>query len=128
MLAYYGIFAPSGFLGQSVRGFTTVVILQPWSFNVGGVLQANIENRVGQPMNITAIYIIPSSGTGGVANTTNHTFTTAQKQIISASGFSSVVTTGSKTGDTFTYTVAIEYTTDGTSKFNSTGTVSGTFS
>ena len=31
VLAYYGIFAPSSFLGPTARGFGQIQVLNPWS-------------------------------------------------------------------------------------------------
>ena len=129
VLAYYGIFAPSGFLGQSVRGFTTVQVLQPWSLSQGGVFTANLENRVGSDISVSHIYIMSTDGAAvghavptTPANPTN--FTPAEKKIVT---FSTGLT--GTPGQTFTYTVSIEYGYGSTpTYFNSTGTVSGTFS
>jgi hypothetical protein len=130
VLAYYGIFAPSGFLGQSVRGFTTIVVLQPWGLSIGGALQANLENRVGSPITLNHVYLIDSNGAvSDVANTTD--FSTAQKQIVSVTlpaGAGTAIPATAKTGDVFTYTLVIEYLYGTSNYFNSTGTISGAFS
>ena len=130
VLAYYGIFAPSGFLGQSVRGFTTVVILQPWSLSTGGTLQANMENRVGSPIELTGATLTNPTdgslvGTGTITLPASPApFTTAQKQIVT---FDFGAISGVNVGDTFTYTLSLIYEYSGTN-FTSTGTISGAFS
>ena len=55
VLAYYGIFAPQGFLGPTARGFGQVQVLNPWSLSLIGHLTLNIENRVGGTINVTKV-------------------------------------------------------------------------
>ena len=125
VLAYYGVFCPSGFLGPSIRGFSTVYVLQPWNFQSNGNLTIQVENRVGASINITHFYgklgtsyADVSTGTGGLvipesgrSNFTNATFGN---------------TLAGASGSTYNLQLWIEYyTTDPNTKFNSTGYLSG---
>jgi hypothetical protein len=119
VLAYYGIFAPSGFLGCSVSGFSNIALLNPWSFSTTGTFQGTLENRVGQPITLTSVKI----GSTTVAD--NTTFSTAEKKIVTVTGLGGAVPANSKVGDTFTDTITIGYTTDAYAhNFSSSGSVS----
>ncbi len=132
VLAYYGIFAPSGFLGVSSRGFTQVAVLSPWSLDVTGNLRMQIENRVGQDIYLANV----SAATGSGVNTTLcvNTTTTFTPLVIAAGQKSNVFTVNcnagvgtGNSGATYTISAAIQYGLAGTTNlFNSTGTLSGT--
>lgn len=121
VLAYYGIFAPAGFLGPSASGFSQVYVLSPWDFNADGNATLQIENRVGTSINVTKIY-------GQVGTTTG---SDDVNQVISAGAKSGFITadldlTGTS-GETYQLDLWIEYfTTNENVKFNSTGTLRGT--
>ena len=128
VLAYYGIFAPSGFLGQSVRGFSTLVVLQSWSLYTDGTLKATLENRVGSPIQFSHVYLIdPNDPTkySDVVDTT--TFSVSQKKIVTFSLSGNAIPPSSKMGDSFTFVLVLEFLYEG-SYFNTTGTISGAFS
>ncbi len=122
ILAYYGVFSPGKLMGTSKVGFSQVDVAQPWSLNAAGALSLKVVNKVGQDINITAIYI------NGVSKPI-----TPSSVDVSAGATSDwiTVTTGStgKSGDAYKMDVAIEYylISDATQKhFNSTGSLSGT--
>ena len=56
VLAYYGVFAPQSLLGPSISGFSSIAVITPWDMDAAGNLRILLENRVGQEINITAIY------------------------------------------------------------------------
>ncbi len=136
VLAYYGIFAPSGFLGPTARGFGQVQVLNPWSLSSSdGALTLNIENRVGGTIAITNVsYTLTSGGSGTYYDdspsctsgcTTGTNVTSGGKAVIVATPVSGP--SGASAGDSWTATVTIYYDYGG-STFSSTGTLSGTYS
>jgi hypothetical protein len=127
VLAYYGIFAPAGFLAPTARGFGQIQVLQPWSVAaIGGNIQMNLQNRVGGDVTITNASVVVGSGTAIDYSATG---------VLVSSGSSSVVTftttgwTDQTVGAQYTATVTINYL-YGTpaALFSSTGTISGTYS
>jgi len=121
VLAYYGIFAPAGFLGPSASGFAQVYVLSPWDFKTDGNLTLQIENRVGTSINVTNIYGAVGTSTG--SDTVNEVISAGAKSdfIIAILGLSGT------SGETYQLDLSIEYyTTDPTVLFNSTGTLRGT--
>jgi len=146
VLAYYGIFAPSGFLGPTARGFGQVQVLNPWSLSATtGALTLNLENRVGGTISVTNVtYTLTNGGTGTgwaaiptdltcaansgcIAGSTN--LTSGTKGIFTAAptGAGHTATISGAAGSTYTTTVTIYYTYGGAT-FSSTGTISGTYS
>jgi len=142
VLAYYGIFAPSGFLGPTARGFGQLQVLNPWSLSAAnGAITMNLENRVGGTINVTSIkYTLTNGGTGtyegnitttpatlicsGCISTSGTDLTSGGKAVFTASpGASDVGTSGSSY--TATVTIAYNYS---SGQFTSTGTISGTYS
>ncbi|MEM5782050.1 MAG: hypothetical protein QXD43_02530 [Candidatus Aenigmatarchaeota archaeon] len=130
VLAYYGIFAPSGFLAPTARGFGTLQVRSPWSISTDGTITLDVENRVGQSINITDIYVTIGTWTSGhcdasqlneVENLASGNHKMVQCNLGSISPTPNV-------GEQYTATVTIQYTTDNTYYFNSTGTISGTYS
>jgi hypothetical protein len=126
VLAYYGIFAPSGFLGPTARGFGQVQVLSPWSLATTGTLTLNVENRVGETINVTQVNsTFTNGGTGSYKATLS-----PQVQILS--GEKKIVTApfggigNPTTGSSYTITLTIYYT-FATQTFSSTGTLSGTY-
>ena len=144
VLAYYGIFAPAGFLGPTARGFGQVQVLNPWSLSAAnGAMTLNIENRVGGTINVTNIsYTLETGGTGtyfadtgtgtltcssGCLNATERTVATGTQVVINAIPATGSQPSGLNPGNSYTATVTIEYGYGG-ALFSSTGTLSGTFS
>jgi len=127
VLAYYGIFAPAGFLAPTARGFGQIQVLNPWSLVAAdGELKLNIENRVGGEIDITGATVTiggnsyaygdPGSAPLASGNTTIIDFTTP-----------SPAWTAATSGSSYTATVTLDY--DYQSEgFSSTGTISGTYS
>jgi len=135
VLAYYGIFAPSGFLGPTARGFGQVQVLNPWSLAaVNGVMTLNLENRVGGTISITnitytltnggtaSLWAAPTCSSGCVGVSAN--LTSGSKGVFLISPTQTVIGTA---GSTYTATVTINYEYSG-GAFSSTGTISGTYS
>jgi hypothetical protein len=141
VLAYYGIFAPSGFLGPTARGFGQLQVLNPWSLSAAtGILTLNVENRVGGTIDVTTInYTLTSGGAGTyvstgadlkctsgcVTPTVDTNLTSGGKGVFVATVIP--VPTGLTPGSTYTTTVTIYYSYQG-GEFSSTGTISGTYS
>ena len=132
VLAYYGIFAPSGFLAPTARGFGQIQVLNPWSLaDADGALKMNLQNRVGGEITITEADV-----TIGSTDWVYSTVAGANSGKI-ASGSSDIITfsapapawdaAAQKVGDSYTATVTIKYSYGGTT-FSSTGTISGTYS
>jgi hypothetical protein len=142
VLAYYGIFAPQGFLGPTARGFGQVQVLNPWSLSSAtGALTINMENRVGGTIKITDInYTLTSGGTGTYVAAITSTECTSGCETGTndlTSGKKATIATGAITGwtaktagDSWTATITIyyNYPSDTTNQFSSTGTLSGTYS
>jgi len=133
VLAYYGIFAPAGFLGPTARGFGQVQVLNPWSLSATtGAMTLNIENRVGGTISINNItYTISQTTyfdetpacTGCIVTSTN--ITSGNKAVYLATP--TMGPTGVNVGDSYSATVTIFYEYQG-GQFSSTGTLSGTYS
>jgi len=130
VLAYYGIFAPAGFLGPSAKGFAQLTILSPWdlSSDVAGTLKFQVENRVGQEIIITGAKA--DTGTGGATTPCTNA---DLPQTVAAGGkypttglatYTCPGTAGGSTGSSYTISVEIDYTFGGTA-LKSTGTLSG---
>jgi hypothetical protein len=129
VLAYYGIFAPAGFLGPTARGFGQVQVLNPWSVVASdGEITLNLANRVGGEINITNIeYTI---GTMSVNCDTD------PAESVIASGSDAVMDctpssgwTAQTAGDTYSATVIINYAypSGPTADFSTSGTITGTY-
>jgi len=127
VLAYYGIFAPAGFLGPTARGFGQVQVLNPWSI-VGsdGTTTLYLENRVGGSITVDSLTINPD-GTGAITCTPAAAVAIdsgakATMQCTPASGW-----TAKTAGQTYSATIIISYTFQ-SNTFTTTGTISGTYS
>ena len=128
VLAYYGIFAPAGFLGPTARGFGQIQALNPWSLSAStGTLVMSVGNRVGGTVNFLEIGYTTDSGTTQNLGTLtgNTTLTSGSNGVISAAGTGAIA--GKTAGDTYTATVIIKYSYGG-QNFTSSGTLSGTYS
>jgi len=125
VLAYYGIFAPSGFLAPTARGFGQLQVRSPWSISSAGVITMDVENRVGQTINVTDIYATIGATSGTCALAAPETINSGEHTIVSCTLGGVTGTAGSQ----YTATVSIEYYTiaSPTYSFNSTGTISGTY-
>jgi hypothetical protein len=124
VLAYYGIFAPAGFLSPTARGFGQVQVLNPWSLVASdGALTINLENRVGGAITITGMTVDVGDGATACDVNPDVDITSGSKQVVSctAAGL------GGTQGQSYTATIAIAYTYQ-TGNFTSTGTISGTYS
>jgi len=125
VLAYYGIFAPSGFLGPTARGFGQVQVLNPWSLATTGYLVLNVENRVGGTINVTKVNVTLDSNPYSFSLSPQIQIASGQKGIVPGTLTPTIPT--HNTGDAYTATITIYYNYSG-SIFSSTGTISGTFS
>jgi len=136
VLAYYGIFAPAGFLGPSSKGFTQVSVMQPWDVDSAGHLKMQIEDRVGQDIVITGVNatigsgtVVPCDAVGFTFPTTTITagtkYPTSALMDLDCSGVGSIGT--GNTGSSYTITVEINYNVGGTTgtALKQTGTLSG---
>jgi len=126
VLAYYGIFAPAGFLAPTARGFGQLQVRSPWSISPGGTITMDVENRVGQTINVTDVYATVGTTSGSCALTPQVTITSGDHKIVNCTTSPSV---GGAASSQYTATVSIQYftTTNPTYNFNSTGTISGTY-
>jgi hypothetical protein len=128
VLAYYGIFAPSSFLGPTARGFGQLQVLNPWAVASDGTVTLNLANRVGGAINVTDIAMTID----------NNPYTcTPTDELTLAAGSDGTFTcdagviTGAAAGGTYSATMVISYRypSDAQSAaFSSAGTVTGTYS
>jgi hypothetical protein len=130
VLAYYGIFAPSSFLGPTARGFGQIQVLNPWAVSASG-MTLNLANRVGGAVNITTADVTidnnpytctPTAGELPIASGDDGTF----RCTFGGSGV-----TGATAGDTYSATVVINYRYPSdaiTIDFSTSGTITGTYS
>jgi hypothetical protein len=127
VLAYYGIFAPAGFLGPTARGFGQVQVLNPWSLTASsGDISLNLGNRAGESITLTGVnYTIDSTTYASTAISGDTTLSSGENGVVTATGAGAIA--GKATGDTYSATVVIAYTV-GTTTFTSAGTLSGTYS
>jgi len=121
-------YAPSGFIGSTARGFSTLAVLQPWSLKTDGTFQVTLENRIGKSITVNKIYLMNTDGSTASTGTLSSTaFEETEKQFLTISLSGNAIPSTAKIGDTYTYALVIEYKYSGVS-FNSTGTISGTYS
>jgi hypothetical protein len=127
VLAYYGIFAPAGFLTPTARGFGQVQVLSPWTLTANGDLTLRVENRVGEQINVTTIYATKGGSSSSCSISPEVTIDSGSNQIISGCALGSSI--GGNAGDTYTVTLTIQYelTSNPGTYFNSTGTITGTY-
>jgi len=132
VLAYYGIFAPSGFLGPSARGFGNIAVISPWDLTTAEVLKLQIENRAGQEITITNVYVDSSPNSPTTACTGipvgGTSYAAAQKAYLPDLTCTGAATGTPSVSDTYSIGVAIEYSVGTATGLKSTGTVTGTFS
>ncbi len=130
VLAWYGFFNPAASLPATKTGFSELDVVSPWDMSSADVLRIELENRVGQTINITSITVdegttLPTSPTSCTGFTP---FTIAAGgrsalQTLNCSGAS----TGS-TGDNYNVYVIVTYTAGSLTGLKSTGTLSGSLS
>lgn len=128
VLAYYGIFAPAGFLGPTARGFGQIQALNPWSVSAStGDIVMSVGNRVGGQVTFTNLTATLDSGQTLAATAVggDTVLTSGSNGVITATIGTAV--TGKTAGDPYTATVIISYTYGGQT-FTSSGTLSGTYS
>jgi hypothetical protein len=138
VLAYYGIFAPAGFLGPSSKGFTQVSVLQPWdlSSDAVGTFKMQVENRVGQDIIIDNVYAVTGSGAAPLVtdictltSPASYTTVTAGTKFpptgLMTLTCPSII--GGSVGSSYTITVEIDYRVGGATGtlLKQTGTLSG---
>jgi len=126
-LAYYGMFAPSGFIGPTARGFGDVSIISPWDVKTNGDILLKVENRVGEEITINKVYVNDKE-------TTSKYYKSIPMDVL-AGLKSDMINVNSDSldvgGETYSLRIAIEYClkNQGCSQsFNSSGTISGTYS
>jgi hypothetical protein len=129
VLAYYGIFSPSGFLGPTSKGWTQLYALQPWDLTADGTLSLQIENRVGQDIIITGVLAdVGNNATDACNNATyvpsvtinsGNKYPTTGLMSLACTGL-----TGGTKGSSYTITVEVDYTVGG-SPLKQTATLSG---
>jgi hypothetical protein len=129
VLAYYGIFAPAGFLGPTARGFGQIQVLNPWSVKAStGDITMSVGNRVGGTVTFTGITYSVDDGA-----ITQNNLVVSGDTVLSSGSNGVIIGAGTAalgthaTGETYTATVTITYTYGGQS-FTSSGTLSGTYS
>lgn len=129
VLAYYGIFAPAGFLGPTARGFGQVQVLNPWAVSATS-MTLNLANRVGGAINVTTVtatidaspYTCTPTAEVTIAAGADATFPCT----IGGGGI-----TGAATGDSYSATLVIAYrypSDAATADFSTSGTITGTYS
>jgi hypothetical protein len=125
VLAYYGIFAPAGFLGPTARGFGQIQVLNPWSVVASdGTITLNLANRVGGTVNITNIaYTI---GTQNLNCNVAQEINSGEDDVVTCAAGA---ITGASTGETYSATVVISYAypSGPTASFSTSGTITGTY-
>ena len=128
VLAYYGIFAPSSFLGPTARGFGQIQVLNPWAVS-NSTMTLNLANRVGGAVNITTADV--------TIDNTAYTCTPTDELAIASGADGTFRCTFSGAGnggvavDTYSATVVINYRypSDATAiDFSTSGTITGTYS
>jgi hypothetical protein len=127
VLAYYGIFAPSGFLGPTARGFGQIAVLSPWSLagSTGGLI-LTMENRVGGTVTIYQINATVGGDSGTYVYVPSAAFQMVQSNRTTAA-FSTTWPTPKTLGNTYSTQLTIIYGYGG-QNFTSTGTITGTYS
>lgn len=128
VLAYYGIYAPSGFIGSTARGFGQVQVSSPWALAASnGQINLNLANRAGQDIVVDGIdYTIDSMDMScGV----NIPIEYEEKSLVSCTPTEGW--TSQNIGDEYTATVTIYYripSLETNEEYSVTGTVTGMYS
>jgi hypothetical protein len=129
VLAWYGFFNPAASLPATKTGFSQLDVVSPWDLSSANLLRFELENRVGQTINVTDISV--DEGTTLPATPTSCSpapFTIAAG---GRSGLLSLTCTGANagsTGDNYNVYVIITYTAGSLTGLKSTGTLNGAVS
>ncbi len=127
VLAYYGIFAPSGFLGPTARGFGQIQVLNPWAVAADGDVTLNLANRVGGAITVTEA-VLTIDATDYPCTATATLIASGEDETFSCAAG---VIAGAATGETYSAVVVIsyKYPSDAlTAEFSTSGTITGTYS
>ena len=131
VLAYYGIFAPSGFLAPTARGFGNLGVQSPWIVTPGGDnITLTIQNKVGQTINITDIYAVTTgTTTGGTCSLSPEVqLLSGSTKAIACSSSASPLFPAGAAGASYSLDVSIEFRVESTGLIaNDTGTISGKY-
>ena len=128
VLAYYGIFSPSSFLGPTARGFGQIQVLNPWSLTTGGTLTLDLANRVGgQTASITTINATINDAAAPVvcAVTGSPVDIATSSDVVVTAACGAIA--NSAAGDSYTAALVITYIYNN-GNFTTAGTITGTLS
>jgi hypothetical protein len=128
VLAYYGIFAPAGFLGPTARGFGQVQVLNPWAVASTGAVTLNLANRVGGAINITSVAMTIDTNPYTCTPTADLTIAAGEDEVFTCAAGP---ITGATTGGSYSATLVISYrypADAATADFSTSGTITGTYS
>ena len=131
VLAWYGFFNPAASLPATKQGFSEVDVVSPWDLNSTDYLRMAVENRVGQPINITSVSVnegnsVPSSPSACTG--LGLTEVPAGSRSSALTLYCADANTGSL-GDNYNVYVIITYdVVGGLTDLKSTGTLSGSVS
>ena len=132
VLAYYGIFAPAGFLGPTARGFGQIQVLNPWAISAtADTITLNLANRVGGAVNITTIGATIDDVAGYTCTPTLQLNLASGSDGTFSCTVSPVIPATADAGDTYTATLVINYrypADAATVDFSTSGTITGTYS
>jgi hypothetical protein len=129
VLAYYGIFAPAGFLGPTARGFGQIQVLNPWSVAASnGAISLNLANRVGGAVEIYNA-TLEIDNVIYTCDLTDTNITAGADAPVSAASCTTWPG-GLSAGDTYTGALVIYYyyPAGTTTVFSTSGTITGTYS
>ncbi len=117
VLAYYGVFSPKV---TASTGFGDVSVVKPWNLKASGDLVLQVQNKVGQDINITRVFA------GGAVFDVNPDVTITSGSTSSAITASFAGLAGASGSQYNIKDVAIEYTVVSSgATLNSTGTLAG---
>ena len=128
VLAYYGIFAPAGFLGPTARGFGQVQVLNPWAVSSSG-MTLNLANRVGGAIAVTEVNATVDSTVYQCTPTAEVPISAGADETFACT-FGSAIS-GATAGESYSATLIIyyKYPSDATTAdFSTSGTITGTYS
>ncbi|MFH1473946.1 MAG: hypothetical protein ABIE55_03565 [Candidatus Aenigmatarchaeota archaeon] len=130
VLAWYGFFNPAASMPATKTGFSQLDVISPWDLSSADVLRFELENRVGQTINITDITV--DEGTTLPASPTACTgFTPGTVAAGGRSGLQTLTCAGANTGSTgenYNVYLIVTYTAGSLTGLKSTGTLSGSLS
>lgn len=108
---------------SSKSGFGNIDVASPWDFNAAGQIRFQIDNRLGNEINITTVNFGPGTTTCS-QGLLQKVSTGSRSNIIICTN---AAEGGAKTGDTYSINVSILYdVTGGLTGITSTGTLVGT--